>query len=387
MKSIAKMDSKITIYSLIGLIFFFTNLSKSENGVTEKEIIFGTIRNQNSFNNAAFQAAKSVFDERNRKGGVFGRNIKLIEKEDKSNGKISYEIATALIDKEKIFSFFQTEGTQITKSGLFVAEKSDTPFMFPLASGNFLSYPNKRLVFNLRARYWDEAQTMIGFANKKNLKKIALVIQPDAVGIDQRSGLEKALGEKSSYFTSVTHLSQDSSDAQIEKALSEIFVESPELVIIGLPQTISVKLINSANLKNNKTMFFCYSSVNADTVNPNYFQEKTKNTHNQIYLFQSIPIPVDSELPIAKEYREYFKNAEQSTSSFEGFLNAKVTLIALEKVGKDLTRSRFINALESMHDFDLGGFKFSFDPKSHQGIKTTTIYQLIDNKLKKVNPL
>ena len=37
------------------------------------------------------------------------------------------------------------------------------------------------------------------------------------------------------------------------------------------------------------------------------------------------------------------------------------------KKGKDLTREKFVAALESMHDFDVGGFSLRFSPSEHNG--------------------
>jgi hypothetical protein len=39
----------------------------------------------------------------------------------------------------------------------------------------------------------------------------------------------------------------------------------------------------------------------------------------------------------------------------------------LKKTGKDLTRAKFIKAVESVTDLDLGGYFVSYSPSNHNG--------------------
>ena len=53
----------------------------------------------------------------------------------------------------------------------------------------------------------------------------------------------------------------------------------------------------------------------------------------------------------------------------EGYVAAKVLVEGLKRAGKDLNREKFIAALETMNDVDIGGFYVSFSPKNHNGSK------------------
>ena len=52
-------------------------------------------------------------------------------------------------------------------------------------------------------------------------------------------------------------------------------------------------------------------------------------------------------------------------SSVEGYLVARVFAEGLRRAGKTPTRENLITALESINDFDLGGFTVNFSPTSH----------------------
>ena len=51
----------------------------------------------------------------------------------------------------------------------------------------------------------------------------------------------------------------------------------------------------------------------------------------------------------------------------EAYLNAKVLVEGLRRAGKDLTRPRFIQGLESMRHVDFGGFEVDFGKGVRQG--------------------
>ena len=70
-------------------------------------------------------------------------------------------------------------------------------------------------------------------------------------------------------------------------------------------------------------------------------------------------------------YREllhkYHPEAEPSFISLEGFIAAQCLIEGLRRAGSDLTTEKLIDALESIHDLDLGiGPIIRFGPSRHQ---------------------
>jgi hypothetical protein len=55
--------------------------------------------------------------------------------------------------------------------------------------------------------------------------------------------------------------------------------------------------------------------------------------------------------------------------SLEGYLNARVLVEGLTRTGRRLNRGRFITALESVRDYDLGiDNDLAFSARDHQGL-------------------
>jgi len=62
---------------------------------------------------------------------------------------------------------------------------------------------------------------------------------------------------------------------------------------------------------------------------------------------------------------------QPSFVSLEGFVDALVVADGLRKAGADVTREKFVDALESLHDVDIGlgaDAKLMFSAHHHQGI-------------------
>jgi ABC-type branched-subunit amino acid transport system substrate-binding protein len=84
-----------------------------------------------------------------------------------------------------------------------------------------------------------------------------------------------------------------------------------------------------------------------------------------------VPFPWNVATPVVKEYQQLYtastKKDDYSFTSLEGFISAKVLVEGLRRAGNDLTREKFITAMESMRDVDVGGYLITFTPTSHSG--------------------
>src|SRR5204863_1763592 len=91
-----------------------------------------------------------------------------------------------------------------------------------------------------------------------------------------------------------------------------------------------------------------------------------------VAISQVVPFPWGTGLPVVKEYQALAKKAgipDVDFGALEGFLTAKVMVEGLRRTGRDLTREKFVDAMEKMQDVDLGGFFVTYSPKSHTGSK------------------
>jgi branched-chain amino acid transport system substrate-binding protein len=73
---------------------------------------------------------------------------------------------------------------------------------------------------------------------------------------------------------------------------------------------------------------------------------------------QVVPPYDGTDYPTVALYRKYFAkyypSSPPSFVSLEGFVDAMVMVEGLKRAGKELTREKFISAIESIHNMNLG---------------------------------
>jgi ABC-type branched-subunit amino acid transport system substrate-binding protein len=86
---------------------------------------------------------------------------------------------------------------------------------------------------------------------------------------------------------------------------------------------------------------------------------------------QVVPLPTKKSIPVVSEYQSALaatgSKAGTSFNGLEGFITAKVFVEGLKKTGKDVTRQKFIKAVEGITELDLGGYFVGFSPTKHNG--------------------
>ena len=76
---------------------------------------------------------------------------------------------------------------------------------------------------------------------------------------------------------------------------------------------------------------------------------------------------------------KYYPDAAPSFVSLEGFVDAMVVVEGLKRAGKDVTREKFITAIESIHEMNVGlGSKLKLaygptDPKGFDDVYPTVV--------------
>ena len=85
---------------------------------------------------------------------------------------------------------------------------------------------------------------------------------------------------------------------------------------------------------------------------------------------QVVPIPRGIRLKVVSEYIDALKSLGRGAPTFyglEAFIEAKVLVEGLRRAGPRPTPASLVQALETMHDIDLGGYYVSYKADAHTG--------------------
>ena len=309
--------------------------------------------------------AQAYFAMVNRNGGVFGRKVELKSLDDSRDKKRVVQNTERLITQDKVFALFGYRSTPSVRAAIEVAVRERVPLIAPFSGAQSIRTPHNPLVFHLRDSYRREMEKLINLLVTQGVSKIAMLYQDDEFGKDALTGFEEAI--KKAGITAVAVADYDRKDRNITPALKTLTAAHPQAVVMACTPKACVDFIKQAKAGGGGGLrFLTLSNVNSDE-----FTRELGEDGRGVMVSQVVPHPWSVGIPLVREFHRAIKDAGSqvpvSYSSFEGFIAAKLAVTALRQAGPNPTREKFMAALESMHDLDLGGMYIQMSASDHWG--------------------
>ena len=162
---------------------------------------------------------------------------------------------------------------------------------------------------------------------------------------------------------STAAVQQDASD--VDKAVAALHDSRPEVVVMITTGKATVDFIKKYNALRKGMRFYALSVMGTQATLRALGPDGVG-----VVVTSVVPFPWNASNPAAREYRAAMQKAgfdNLSFIGFEAFLNAKAMTEGLRRAGRDLPRPRFVNALESMKQVNLGGFEVGYGKDNRQG--------------------
>lgn len=335
------------------------------------------------------RGALSYLRNVNALGGVHGRLIALEAIDDGYDPTRCLANTHQLVSSGNIFALFGFVGTPTTARVLPLIEDARIPLVGAFTGANALREPFNRYVFNIRASYYQETKAAVNLlVSNLKYKRIAVFYQYDAYGFDGLMGTELALREVG--LAPVARGSYVRGGVDIDEALQRIVGAQPDAVVLVGTYEPCAEFIKQADALGLDAAFFNLSFVGAEEL----ARRLPDNIKGDVFVSQVVPPPaaprVHELMGIAEDYarhlREYYPEDVPNAVGLEGYLNARILVEGLRRAGRNLTRESFMDALESMDVFPLGGdASIAFSPKDHQGLDMVYYTVLDDGEFKLID--
>ena len=368
------MKTKFWLSSaLVGLLAAALNAQAAETGVTADEIRIGQFAAQTG---PAAELGKRMqlgilahFTAVNSAGGINGRKLTLVSRDDGYEPEKAIAAVKALIEEDKVFALIGSVGTPTTLAAVPAINAAGIPLIGPFTGAQALREPLNRNIFHVRASYFDETERIVQHLSTVGIKKIAVFYQNDSYGKAGLEGVLRALTKRNLKPAATVTVERNSID--VAAPLAEILKANPEAVIQISAYKSCAALIKQAKAKSYGGQFFNVSFVGSKAL-----ADELGDSGAGITISQVVPFPYTPSSAIVREYQQRMLDAgnkEFDFSSMEGFLAAKIFTEGLRKAGKNLSRDSFTSALESLRDYNLGGFTVNYSAKSHEGSRYTDL--------------
>jgi branched-chain amino acid transport system substrate-binding protein len=201
----------------------------------------------------------------------------------------------------------------------------------------------------------------------RGTRKIGVIYQDDAFGTAVLEGVENALKRHQAKPVALGTFPRNTLD--VDQGMKTVREAHPEAVILVGPYAPVAAILKRAHAEGWNPLFLTVSFVGTEAL----IRIAGSDAEGMI-ITQVVPPYQRTELPTVKLYldalQKYMGGTQPNFVSFEGFVDAMVIVEGLKRAGPDLTREKFISAIESIHDEDVGlGPKFllNYGPKRHKG--------------------
>jgi hypothetical protein len=333
--------------------------SASVPGVTAKSITFGTHQPLTGPAAPGYSeiapASQAFFNYVNAHGGVFGRKIKLIIKDDAYNPANTVTVVHQLVLQDNVFGIFEGLGTPTHTKVVGFLNTSKVPDMF-VASGcpcwdNGTTQP---YTFGWQPNYTIEGKVLGQYLKQHFASaKIGVLYQDDDFGKGGLAGIEDevpaaSIVAKEPYESGTTTLA--SQVTAIKAAGAKVMVDftvpiytaiatltsftlhyTPQLVVsnVGIdPHTVGALLASISKGKASGTALI------DGAITDGYLPSPSDTSNPWIQLFMKIKAQYDPSAP-------WDGNVEY------GMANAYTLVQALQAAGKNLTRQGLVNAVNN----------------------------------------
>ena len=300
-------------------------------------------------------AMKAYFSYINANGGVYGRKINLISRDDKYLPTLAATQTTNLVLKDNVFALVGALGTATHSKAYKAAAlaKNNVPDLFinTVFSG-FTDKTKYPTTFMVLPTYAMEAKVMAKVI-KDNFPGQAtfLLAQDDEFGSDGVAGFKTAGHTFSS--TPILYPQGSMTAARAEGALTSLAAAAPGkpvLVLFGTTDVTATILKAAEKLELTKKFTFLAGSVGADA-NTLLALGVKSTTVDGIVSASFMPDAKDLTDPYVKQFAEintkYNKGITFDNYVLAAMNSAMLTVQALRAAGKDLTRAGVISAIEN----------------------------------------
>lgn len=379
-KSLLAIATSLVVLLIVGCAPQATDSSggASVQGVTDDEVLFGS--HTDLTGPIAFYGADSIngarmrFEEANEKGGVHGRKIRFVVEDTRYEVPNTIRAVDKLVNLDKIFAMYLALGTPNNLAVMDDLFDAGIPNLFPITGSVQMAEPYMKLMFTQRGIYYYETRAALKYFVEKKGRSVPCVAHVDNdFGKEILDGTEDQAAEMDLKIAAVT--AHKSTETEFTASVLRLRDAGCDLVLMGTVATDTIGILTIAKEIGWEDVDFVGTNAGA----PSVIAELESGAGEGYYAFiHSLRIYPDTEtnqeaVDWFNRYTETYGH-EPDVTGMEGYRGADLIVIALEKAGRDLTREKFVEALESIGEYkDIFGYTLHFSPENHNGAKEAVL--------------
>lgn len=307
--------------------------------------------------------AAAYFKRVNDAGGVNGRKIEFVSLDDANDTKRSEANTKQLLEQNNPIALYGYGSATLSRPALPLVEAAKIPFVAPFTGADPMRKFN-RYVYNHRASYADELERIVEHFTTFGIKRFAVLHYDDAVGKENFGAVERALKSRNLAPAAIASVTRTQTD--FTKELAAVAKSSPDVVILTTLYKTSADFIKGMKKQGVGAQFVSTSFAGSTGLANSLGADGLGVAMSQV-----VPSYLRRSVPVVREYQAAMEAAygmkEFSYTSLESYIAAKMLVEGLRRAGPQPTREKLLAALDTVSNYDVGGYFLTFSPNNHNG--------------------
>ena len=289
----------------------------------------------------------------NESGGIHGRKVEFIYRDDQYNPAKTPAVVRELVEKENVFAVVGGIGTANGRAVADYLDKKGVPFFTPASGDRFWSSGDKKNVYTVFPRYATEGELLGDYIGKElGHKKVAVLYQNDDFGKQGLEGVKKGVAKHGGEV--VAEVSVQPTDTDLSGQASQIAEKAPETLVLYAGPKQAIACVKTLDAQKKKPQIVT-SFVLGDPMMFKLAGDSWEGT-----IASAVAELSDSDNETVAQYRAIIEKhgggkLPVGTFTQAGFLFAIPFFEAIKRAGKDLTRDKVTAELEKLKDWKGGG--------------------------------
>ena len=382
-----KKVKAISLYLVIGFFLLSTGLTNAQDlrGITPDSVKVGIITDTTGvvadYGRHLLMGVSDYIKYINEKGGIHGRKLNLIHEDDQYKIPLAIASFEKLVTKDEVLAILHCGGTPQTMALLPKIEKEKVPVIPPGMLVPMYT-PYKRYVFSYGSTYSNQIEVLIDYVvNDLKVKapKTGIVHWPVEWAKEGAKASKDRLKTYGVEPVGEIELPMGAVDAS-SQVLSMKRAGAEYVIIFTLAPGI-INFIKTAEKFDYFPTYLTFTWCADDSI------LKAVGKAAKIYYAGSMFGVWNDDSSGGKELREiaqkYGSSPKLPTLYIQGYTTTAIMVEGLKRAGKNLTVEKFVDALETLKDFDCGGMlsPMTYTPSIHKPSDYSKIVKADTEKL------
>ncbi len=351
----------LVIGFFLSVLMISGGIAFGEVGVTDTTIKIGNISDTTgpiaAYGGPRVEAVRALIKHVNDQGGIHGRKIILAHESDNYRPSQTVAAFKKLVEVDKVFGFIGSLGVATVMAIVPEIERRKIPYVLLGGNSGKLYYPPKRYMFGLWASYDDFMRILVDYTAddlKMPNARIAHIMQDDETGKDSHKGILKQM-KKYPGMKLVSHQKFKRGTVDVSAQVANMKKANPDVVMM------SAIFVSNAMIAKEIQKIGWKPKILMNASSGSALLMRLGGTAVEGAIVQVCQKLITDDLPAIRFYKEimkkYYPNSKMNPTMYgvTGFYEMMVGIEALKKAGRNLTREGFIDALESLKNYDIGG--------------------------------